>query len=248
MNEENLKKLFRGWWPLVENFFKSAEYESLLMFLKQRKAQGAEFTPPKEHIFNAYKAVSPEDVKVVLLGQDPYPHYHANGLSFSSTHGNQVPASLANVFKELNAEYGDEILEGHTHETDLTRWAIQGVLLLNTVLTSEFKNAGAHLGQGWEDLTARTLINLVRAGHKDQIVFLLLGQKALKFIEQKVIPFITPEEECRISCLQASHPSPYSANQGFIGSNIFKDCNNLLTSAGEDPIDWIGPMKDILPF
>lgn len=248
MNEEKLIEIFRNWYPLVKNFFKSAEYEALVKFLKERIAAGAEILPVKHQIFEAYKCPGPENVKVVLLGQDPYPHYHAHGLSFSSAYGNEVPASLRNIFKQLDNEYGDIILEGHSHETDLTRWAVQGVLLLNTVLTSEKGNAGAHLHKGWESLTSRSLINLIRGNFRQKVVFILLGKKAQMFVVQHVLTQLTPEEAKRISRVEAPHPSPYSANTGFFGSQIFTETNRILEANGEEPIDWIGPMKDILPF
>jgi len=247
--EEKLQKKFRGWYPLVENFFKSAEYEALVQFLKGRVAAGAEITPAKENIFAAYDCPQPENVKVVLIGQDPYPHYHAHGLSFSSLSPN-TPASLKNIFKQLNDEYKDELpqdIEYH-HENDLSRWAVQGVLLLNTVLTSEVGGAGAHLGQGWESMTSRSLVNLIRGNFKPHVVFILLGKKAQDFVATQVETRLTPEELSRVKKLETSHPSPYSANSGFIGSNIFTECNKILEADGEKPIDWIGPMINHLPF
>lgn len=248
MNEEKLKEIFRNWYPLVETFFKSAEYEALLNFLKQRVAAGAEITPAKKDIFNAYKCPGPSHVKVVLLGQDPYPHEHAHGLSFSTLSQTHIPASLNNIFKQLDIEYRDKLPTGYVPENDLTRWTIQDVLLLNTVLTAEKGRAGAHLNKGWEALTSQTLVNLIKANFKPRIVFILLGKKAQDFIATQVEPHLTPQEISRICKLETSHPSPYSANSGFIGSNIFTECNKKLVESGEEPIDWIGSISDVLPF
>ena len=181
--------------------------------------------PPYEEIFNAFKLTPIDNVKVVILGQDPYHEVgQAHGLAFSTPDGRPIPRSLKNIFKEINAEYGYPIPESGCLES----WAKQGVFLLNTVLTVEDGNANSHSKCGWQTFTD----NVIRIlnNQEQKIVFLLWGKQA----EKKKELITNPNH----LVLVTSHPSPFSARRGFLGCNHFKLANEYLARNNVDEIDW----------
>lgn len=181
--------------------------------------------PPKENIFQALKLTSYKDVKVVIVGQDPYHGVgEAHGLSFSVQDGIKIPPSLKNIYKELNDDLGIPI----SSSGNLTKWAEQGVLLLNAVLTVEKAKPASHKDLGWEKLTDYIIkeINL----KEEPVVFILWG----KFAKEKK-KFITNPKHLVI---ESAHPSPFSASYGFFGSRPFSKTNNYLKSKNIEPIDW----------
>lgn len=181
--------------------------------------------PPAEKVFNALKLTALDKVKCVIIGQDPYHEPgQAMGLSFSVPQGVAIPRSLQNIYKELQNECGCYI----PNNGDLTYWAEQGVLLLNSVLTVRAHNAGSHAGKGWEQYTD---VILQAINKQDRpIVYMLWGNYAKAKAEYV--------DNAKHLVLKASHPSPYSANYGFFGCGHFKKCNEFLESNGITPIDW----------
>ncbi len=181
--------------------------------------------PPYEDIFNAFKLTSINDVKVVILGQDPYHEKgQAHGLAFSTPEGRPIPRSLKNIFKEINQEYGYPIPKSGC----LENWAKQGVFLLNTVLTVEEGNANSHSDCGWQIFTDNVI--KILNNQTKPIVFLLWGKQA----EKKKVLISNSNHLVLIT----SHPSPFSARRGFFGSNHFKLANEFLKEKRNDEIDW----------
>ena len=181
--------------------------------------------PPYGEIFNAFKLTPLDNVKVVILGQDPYHEAgQAHGLAFSTPDGRPIPRSLKNIFKEINAEYDYPIPESGC----LEKWAKQGVFLLNTVLTVEDGNANSHSKCGWQTFTDNVIKTL--NGRSQPIVFMLWGKQAEKKKE-----LITNENHL---VLVTSHPSPFSARRGFLGCNHFRLANEYLKDNGQKEIDW----------
>lgn len=199
-------------------------------FLKIREFINEEYRtktiyPPYDEIFNAFKLTPLSNVKVVILGQDPYHEKgQAHGLAFSTPEGNPIPRSLKNIFKEINDEYGYPIPESGC----LEKWACQGVFLLNTVLTVEEGNANSHSKCGWQTFTDNVIEIL--NNRSQPIVFLLWGKQA----EKKRELITNPNHLVLIT----SHPSPFSARRGFLGSNHFKLANEFLSQNGAGKIDW----------
>ncbi len=181
------------------------------------------YAPAKKDIFKALELTSLKEVKVVILGQDPYPIYgDATGLSFSVNREEKLPKSLLNIFKELESEYGTLRTNG-----DLSDWSKQGVLLLNTVLTVEIGNANSHKNLGWQ-FTTNHIIDQIN--NLEGIIFVLLGKQAQQY-------------KCMINTtkhivLETSHPSPLSSYRGFLGSDIFKKINIALIKQEKEPIKW----------
>ncbi len=183
-----------------------------------------ETLPPEGDRFRALERVSPDAVRVVILGQDPYPTAgHADGLAFSVRPGTEPPRSLKNIFKELKHDLGVDRSLG-----DLTDWADQGVLLLNTALSVPAGHAGGHAGIGWEDLVRDVLGRLSHAPRS----YILWGRHAQKAAEGLHHP--------EALVLRSAHPSPLSASRGFFGSRPFSRVNDWLTRRGERPVDWSG--------
>jgi uracil-DNA glycosylase len=212
---------------LLEEFQKPYMLE-LKRFLKKEKDAGKTIYPPGSLIFNALNTTGFEDVKVVILGQDPYhgPN-QAHGLSFSVRKGIPKPPSLVNIFKEIHSDLNIPI----PTYGDLTSWAEQGVLLLIATLTVEKGKANSHQGKGWDIFTDK-IISLLNE-HRENIVFLLWGsfaQKKGQFIDRK-----------KHLVLEAPHPSPLSAHRGFLGCKHFSKTNKYLESKGIAPIDWSLP-------
>ncbi|MGD9938923.1 MAG: uracil-DNA glycosylase [Clostridia bacterium] len=214
-----------SWLQHLEPEFRSDYMIKLRRFLLEEKHRGARIFPPGNLIFNALNSTPLDNVKVVILGQDPYHGpSQAHGLSFSVLRGVPVPPSLQNIYKELESDLG---LLPPAHG-DLSCWARQGVLLLNAVLTVEAYKAGSHQGQGWEQFTDR-VVSVINE-NKDGVVFMLWGSYAQK--KGAVI------DRSRHLVLTAPHPSPLSAYRGFLGCRHFSQCNEYLQSKGKKPVDW----------
>lgn len=208
--------------------FESPYIKSLWAFLEMRRGSGVEVYPPSDQVFAAFAHTPPQDVRVVILGQDPYHNVgQAQGLCFSVNPLTPVPPSLANILRELHTDLGLAI---PSHGC-LSAWAKQGVLLLNAVLTVEKNQPGAHQGKGWEQFTDR-VIHLLCEGNRP-LVFMLWGAQA-----QKKGQFIDSDKHC---VLTSSHPSPLSAHRGFLGCRHFSKANDFLKSQGLAPIDWSLP-------
>ena len=223
--------LGNDWDRLLREAFQKPYYLALRQFLKE-EYQTQIIYPPKEDIFNALKATSYADTKVVILGQDPYHGVgQAHGMAFSVNPGIAVPPSLRNIYKELQDSLGYAIPD-HGY---LMPWAKQGVLLLNTVLTVRAGQPQSHQNKGWEMLTDE-IIKLLN--QKDEtVIFLLWGTPAKK----KQVLITNPKHVI----LTAVHPSPLSAHRGFFGCNHFKQVNEILEKQGRVPIDWSIPnLKD----
>ncbi|TXS95502.1 uracil-DNA glycosylase [Parahaliea maris] len=224
MNSRSIQ-LEPTWLAQLESEFEQPYMQSLSQFLRAEKAAGKRVFPAGEDIFNAFAHTPLPRVKVVILGQDPYHgEGQAHGLCFSVKPGVAVPPSLQNIYKEIHAELGYPI-PSHGH---LTRWADQGVLLLNSVLSVECAKAASHQGKGWEQFTDRVVevVNRECSG----VVFLLWGSYA-----QRKGAVIDTQKHC---VLKAPHPSPLSAHRGFFGCGHFVKANEYLTSRGATPIDW----------
>lgn len=208
---------------LVEEMQKDY-YQELQEFVKKRREEVRVF-PEEKNVFRALELTPFESVKVVILGQDPYHGFgQAHGLSFSVQKGTLLPPSLRNIYKELQEDLGGEL----STEGDLSHWAKQGVLLLNTVLTVEEGNANSHKGMGWERLTNRLIESLNELNHP--VIFILWGKPAQD--KEKLIT--NPSHVI----LKAPHPSPLSAYRGFFGSKPFSKVNEILIQQGQTPICW----------
>jgi len=225
-----MKTIIRNsWQDVLAEEFQKPYYRNLHEFLKEEYAN-QKIHPDMYHIFEALQITPYEDVKVVILGQDPYhgPN-QAHGLSFSVQPGVKVPPSLQNIYKELQSDLGvPPVNHGY-----LESWAKQGVLLLNTVLTVREGQAYSHRGKGWERLTDKVIEKLNE--RQDPVVFILWGKPA-----QKKISMIDTSKHVIIKSV---HPSPLSANRGFFGSQPFSKTNNALIALGKTPIDWQLPEK-----
>ena len=212
-----------SWDEILKDEFKKDYYLKLREFLKEEYSTRIIY-PNMYNIFNALKYTAYEDVKVVLLGQDPYHEPgQAQGLCFSVPSDFKKPPSLVNMYKELKDELGIDRTSGNLED-----WARQGVLLLNAVLTVRKGAAGSHADKGWEVFTDRVIEIL--NDREDPCIFLLWGGYARK---KKAL--IT---NSRHYVLESAHPSPLSAHNGFFGNGHFKKVNEILESLGKDPIDW----------
>ncbi|EIC84395.1 uracil-DNA glycosylase [Serratia sp. M24T3] len=198
-----------------------------LKFVAAERAAGKTIYPPQEEVFNAFRSTEFSQVKVVILGQDPYhgPN-QAHGLSFSVKPGIPAPPSLVNIYKELTTDIPGFVRPGHGY---LQSWADQGVLLLNTVLTVEAGQAHSHAKLGWEAFTDKVIAMLNT--HREGVIFLLWGSHAQK--KGSII------DQVRHRVLKAPHPSPLSAHRGFLGCQHFSTANQLLEEQGLEPIDWM---------
>ena len=213
----------RSWQEL--SFFTEKLDLPILQFL-QTERKSKEILPSEENVFNAIKYTPWENVKVVILGQDPYPNpEHAHGLAFSvPKECVNLPMSLRNILKELKDDLGIH----HPHG-NLAGWAQQGVLLLNTVLTVEAGNSNSHKNLGWKLLIDEILYRLNH--EKDHLVFLLWGGPAQKFGKNI--------DRNKHIVIESVHPSPLSSYRGFFGSKPFSKINNALTQFGYSPINWM---------
>ena len=215
----------QNWYNLLKGDFDSPEYKNLEQFLtKEYKTKT--IYPKPEQVFNALNLVKYKDVKVVIIGQDPYHNPNqAHGLSFSVEKDVNLPPSLVNIYKELHDDLGCYI----PNNGNLTKWAKQGVLLLNSVLTVEKNMANSHKGKGWEKITSK-IIKLLNE-REDPVICLLWGGSA-KQIGKDI-------DRSKHYVLTAVHPSPLSANQGgWFGNKHFSKTNEFLEKNGLPPIDW----------
>ncbi len=216
--------MHESWQRVLGDAFEEPGMRALRAFLAAEVAAGRRFLPPADRVFNALWLTPFDDVRIVVLGQDPYHGPgQAMGLCFSVPDGVPQPPSLQNVFKELSSDLG---VPAPT-TGDLTPWAERGVLLLNSVLTVAPRAAGSHAGKGWEPFTDRVIREL--SDRREGIVFLLWG----KYAQQKgdVV------DRSRHHVLTAAHPSPYSA-AGFFGCRHFSQANRQLEADGREPVDW----------
>ncbi len=212
------------WDEVMKGEFDKEYYLKLRRFLKREYFTQTVY-PPMENIFNAMKTTSYNDVKAVILGQDPYHEPgQAHGLAFSVQKGTQIPPSLRNIYQELNANLG---IPPAPHG-QLTKWAEHGVLLLNTVLTVRRGQANSHKGMGWEIFTDDVIMKLNE--REKPIVFILWGGNA-----KTKAKLITNRQHL---ILTAAHPSPLSAYNGFFGCRHFSKCNEFLAANGIEPVDW----------
>ena len=219
-----IESLCTSWGKFLKNEFKKDYFKKLSEFIEiERNTQN--IFPPVELTFAALNTTSLENVKVVILGQDPYHNYNqANGLSFSVKNGVTIPPSLKNIFKELQSDLGYKI----PTSGNLELWAKQGVLLLNATLTVRAHKPGSHQKIGWETFTDK-IISLISEKY-EHIVFILWGN----FAQQKVKLI----DEKKHFIIKSVHPSPFSARNGFFGSKPFSKCNEYLTSVKKENIDW----------
>ncbi|WP_455224894.1 uracil-DNA glycosylase [Granulicatella sp.] len=213
------------WNEILAEEMQKDYYQDLQAFVQKRRDEVRVF-PEEKNVFNALELTPFESVKVVILGQDPYHGFgQAHGLSFSVQKGIPLPPSLRNIYKELQEDLGGEL----STEGDLSHWAKQGILLLNTVLTVEEGNANSHKGMGWERLTNRLIESLNELNHP--VIFILWGKPAQD--KEKLIT--NPSHVI----LKSPHPSPLSAYRGFFGSKPFSKVNEILIQQGQTPIRWI---------
>ncbi|HIQ52865.1 uracil-DNA glycosylase [Halopseudomonas pachastrellae] len=217
-----------SWLGELQGEFEQPYMQQLRSFLQQEKAAGKTIFPPGPQVFNALNSTALDQVRVVIIGQDPYHGPgQAHGLSFSVPPGVRTPPSLQNIFKEIHRDLGFPI----PPHGCLQSWAEQGVLLLNAVLTVEQAQAGSHAKRGWERFTSK-VIEIINA-RREHCVFLLWGSYAQRKGEQ-----IDRQRHC---VLTSVHPSPLSAHRGFIGNGHFSAANRYLVEHGLTPIDWSLP-------
>ena len=221
----NKVRIHESWKRELNDEFSSMYMENLRTFLKQELKLEKKIFPPMNKVFNAFNLTPFTNVKIVLVGQDPYHgNGQANGLSFSVEENIKIPPSLQNIFKEL---FTDLRLTSPQNGS-LEKWAKQGVLLLNNCLTVEKGHPGSHQGKGWEKFTDKVLQTV--NDKKKHIVFILWGRKA-----QEKGNFL---DKNRHLVIESSHPSPFSAHTGFFGSKPFSRANKYLLEKRIEPIDW----------
>ena len=213
-----------SWSEYLKSEFGQAYFQNLSGFLKQAYATTTVY-PPRTQVFNAFSYADYMDLKVVLIGQDPYHQPgQAHGLCFSVNPGVPFPPSLRNVFQELKSDLGCPIPESGS----LIPWAKQGVLLLNSLLSVEANKPLSHKGQGWETFFEHTIEKC--NAHPEPLVFILWGRNA-QSIRHKIT-------DPRHKILMTAHPSPLSAHNGFFGSKPFSQANDFLIKAGRTPVHW----------
>ena len=214
------------WKEHLKEEFEKPYFTKLTNFVKEEYGKGPVYPLPK-YIFRAFELTPFEKVKVVILGQDPYHGpKQAIGLSFAVDTEVRLPPSLQNIFKEIESDLGEPLK--HT-DGNLSRWAKQGVLLLNATLTVRARSAGSHQGQGWEQFTDAVIKKL--SDEREHLVFILWGNYARS--KSNLIDWT------KHLVIESAHPSPFSANNGFFGSKPFSKTNEYLKEHGEEPIDWL---------
>lgn len=219
-------KIEESWKEVLKQEFTKPYFQQIVTFLKTEKAAGKTIYPPGPLIFNAFNQTPFSRLKVVLIGQDPYHGAgQAHGLSFSVPNGVKPPPSLVNIFKEIAGDIGVAMPASYGN---LTRWAEQGVLLLNAALTVRANEPFSHAKIGWTEFTDAVIQKI--SDEKKGIVFLLWG----RFAQDKQLLI----DETKHVVLKAAHPSPFSADKGFFGCNHFSKTNDLLVKQGISPIDW----------
>lgn len=222
------------WDDLLAEEWQKPYYAELRAFLKEEYENGTVY-PPAADIYNALKLTDYDDVRVVILGQDPYHEPgQAHGLAFSVPEGTPEPPSLVNILKELRDDLGIAPSGNTAHACGILEpWTKQGVLLLNTVLTVRAHEAGSHRGRGWEKLTDRVIELL--AGRENPLVFILWGSQAGA---KRGLILSAQGDRLRHLIIQAPHPSPLSAYRGFFGGRYFSRCNYFLEDCGAEAVDW----------
>ncbi|CAM3533817.1 uracil-DNA glycosylase [Rouxiella silvae] len=220
------------WHDVIGQEKQQSYFVDTLKFVAAERESGKTVYPPQEDVFNAFRSTEFSQVKVVILGQDPYhgPN-QAHGLSFSVKPGVPAPPSLVNIYKELATDIPGFVRPTHGY---LQSWADQGVLLLNTVLTVEGGQAHSHAKLGWETFTDKVISTLNT--HREGVVFLLWGSHAQK--KGSII------DTARHRVLKAPHPSPLSAHRGFLGCKHFSMANELLEQQGLTPIEWMPKLPE----
>jgi uracil-DNA glycosylase len=215
----------RAWQDFLKPVIEKPSVKKLLESVEKKYSSNIVF-PPREELFRAFDLTSFSDVKVVIVGQDPYHgEGQANGLAFSVHPGVKIPPSLRNILKEVHMEFGQA---AHVDGGDLTSWARQGVLLLNAIMSVEEGRPGAHAPFGWEEFTDDVIHKLSQ--EKSGLVFILWGSYARK--KSALI------DTSKHHILESAHPSPLSARHGFFGNNHFKNANEFLQANGKTAIDW----------
>lgn len=222
--------LEESWHAQLADEFAAPYMEKLRQFLRTEKRAKKRVYPPGNEMFAAFNSTPFEQVKVVVIGQDPYHGAgQAHGLAFSVRPGVPIPPSLTNIFQEINDDVGTPERRLATNSGCLTAWARQGVLLLNAVLSVEHSRAGSHQGKGWETFTDAAVAALDAS--RENLVFLLWGAYAQK--KGAIV------DESRHCVLRAPHPSPLSAYRGFFGCQHFSRTNDYLLAHDIKPIDWL---------
>lgn len=217
-------KMEQSWKAHLQEEFEKPYFKSLTHFIRKEYENKTVF-PPARLIFNAFDSCPFDEVKVVIVGQDPYHEPgQAHGLCFSVNEGIQLPPSLVNIYKEIENDLGKPI----PRSGNLEKWARQGVLLLNATLTVQAHRAGSHQGKGWEEFTDAAIRHL--AEERDHLVFILWGTYAQRKGERI--------DANRHLILRSPHPSPLSAHRGFFGNKHFSKANDYLSATGQEPIDW----------
>ena len=217
-------KIGGGWKEKLGGEFDQDYFKSLADFVREEYRK-ATVCPAPKHVFRAFDECPFDEVKVVILGQDPYHgRGQANGLCFAVSAGVSTPPSLQNIFKELESDLGHEV----SRDADLSRWAKQGVLLLNATLTVNAGSPGSHQGKGWEQFTDAAIKKL--NDEREHLVFILWGNYA----KQKGAHI----DRTKHLALESAHPSPFSANNGFFGNKHFSKTNTYLIEHGKKSVDW----------
>lgn len=218
-------KIEQSWKDVLSTEFEKDYFKKLTDFVRGEYLSGKTIYPAAKNIFNAFNLCPLDNVKVVIIGQDPYHEPgQAHGLCFSVQSGVDLPPSLQNIYKEIESDIGHK----STTNGDLTSWARQGVLLLNSTLTVQAHIAASHAGHGWEQFTD-AVINAV-AQNKKHVVYMLWGSFA-----QKKAAIVNPNDNLILS---SAHPSPLSAYRGFFGNHHFSRANEYLIQNGQSPINW----------
>lgn len=221
-------KIESSWKEKLQDEFAKQYFTALTTFVKKEYQEGNVYPAPK-NIFRAFDLCPFDKVKVVILGQDPYHgDRQANGLAFAVDEGQRLPPSLQNIYKELDSEFGGHLISTRKNG-DLSRWAKQGVLLLNATLTVRAASPGSHQDRGWEVFTD-AVIKALSEG-REHLVFLLWGNYA----KAKGAHI----DRSKHLVLEAAHPSPFSAQSGFFGCKHFSRANEYLMVHNEKPIDWL---------
>lgn len=218
-------KIEESWKNALSDEFEKDYFKSLTEFVRSEYLSGKTIYPAAKNIFNAFNLCPLDKVRVVIIGQDPYHEPgQAHGLCFSVESGTDLPPSLINIYKEIESDIG------HKSKTngDLTYWANQGVLLLNSTLTVRAHAAASHVGHGWETFTDAVIKTV--AQNRKNIVYMLWGS----FAQNKAA--IVDKNQNLVLC--SAHPSPLSAYRGFFGNNHFSRANEYLVAHGQTPIDW----------
>jgi len=214
----------KSWKRVLAEEFEKEYFKHLIDFVREEYKEKTIYPHPK-NIFRAFELCPFDNVRVVIIGQDPYHgRGQANGLCFAVGEGVSLPPSLQNIFKEIESDLGHAV----SHDGNLERWAKQGVLLLNATLTVRAREAGSHQGKGWEEFTNAVIKAL--AEKREHLVFILWGNYAKQ--KGAHVP------RARHLILESAHPSPFSAHSGFFGSKPFSRANAYLSEHGEKPIEW----------